>query len=72
MRKIITIGLYAMLALVPALSSAADRVGDFTLLDQAGYAHQMSWYDDHVAIVFLVQANGSAATANALDEFETL
>lgn len=72
MRKIITIGLYAMLALVPALSSAVDRVGDFTLLDQAGYAHQMSWYDDHVAIVFLVQANGSAATANALDEFETL
>ena len=72
MRKIITIGLYAMLALVPALSSAVDRVGDFTLLDQAGYAHQMSWYDDHAAIVFLVQANGSAATANALDEFETL
>ena len=72
MRKIITIGLYVMLALVPALSSAADRVGDFTLLDQAGYAHQMSWYDDHAAIALLVQANGSAATANALDEFETL
>jgi hypothetical protein len=72
MRKLFTIGLYTMMALVPALSSAADRVGDFTLLDQQGYAHQMSWYDDHAAIAFLVQANGSAATANAIDGFEAL
>lgn len=60
------------LVLVPALSSAADRVGDFSLLDQNGYHHGMSWYDDHKAIAFLVQANGSAATAAALPAYKAL
>ena len=72
MKKLITIGLFTMMALAPVLSSAADRVGDFTLLDQEGYAHQMSWYDDHTAIALLVQSNGSTATANAIGGFEAL
>jgi mono/diheme cytochrome c family protein len=58
--------------MVPVIGSAADRVGDFSLLDQAGYFHSMSWYDDHVAIAFLVQANDSQATADALPAFEAL
>ena len=46
------------LSLLPTLVLAADRVGDFSLLDQNGYFHQMSWYDDNKAIVLLVQATG--------------
>jgi hypothetical protein len=72
MRKLVTIGLFTVMALVSVLSSAADRVGDFALMDQEGYSHQMSWYDDHAAVALLVQANGSAATASALGEFEAL
>lgn len=53
-------------------ASAADRVGDFSLLDQDGYFHQMSWYDDHAAIALLVQANGSDAAAKAAPEFGRL
>ncbi|MDP6651281.1 MAG: redoxin domain-containing protein [Gammaproteobacteria bacterium] len=58
--------------LIPALSSAQERVGDFSLLDQDGYHHSLSWYDDHEAIALLVQANGSAATAAALPAFDAL
>lgn len=62
----------ASLLLIPAISSAADRVGDFSLLDQNGYHHSMSWYDDHKVIALLVQANDSAATADALPAFDAL
>ena len=72
MKKFIMIGLVSVMALVPALAGAADRVGNFALMDQEGYSHLMSWYDDHAAIALLVQANGSVATANAIDEFEAL
>jgi peroxiredoxin len=60
------------LALIPALSGAADRVGDFSLLDQDGYFHNMSWYDDHTAIALLVQANDSQATTSALAAYAAL
>ena len=39
--------LLSTLIMLPVLVSAADRVGDFSLLDQDGYHHGMSWYDDH-------------------------
>ena len=51
--------------LLPSALFAADRVGDFSLLDQDGYHHSMSWYDDHKTIALLLQANDSAATAAA-------
>jgi hypothetical protein len=60
------------LALSPAVGAAADRVGDFSLLDQDGYFHQMSWYDDHAAIALLVYANDSDAAVAALDAFVAL
>ncbi|MCI5106384.1 MAG: hypothetical protein MRY76_06710 [Pseudomonadales bacterium] len=60
------------LLLTPALTSAADRVGDFSLLDQAGYFHNMAWYDDHTAVALLVQANDSADTAAALPDYLAL
>jgi hypothetical protein len=52
--------------------SAAERVGDFSLLDQDGKFHHMAWYDDHKAIAFLVQVNGSAQTRAAAAEYERL
>ncbi len=54
------------------IASAADRVGDFSLLDQEGYFHHMAWYNDHAAIALLVQANDSTATADAVPAFQAL
>ena len=73
MKKTITSSICAsLLALIPAIGAAADRVGDFSLLDEVGYFHHMSWYSDHQAIALLVQANGSAATHKALPDFAAL
>jgi mono/diheme cytochrome c family protein len=60
------------LAMLPAMSTAIERVGDFSLLDHKGVFHNMSWYDDHTAVAFLVQANDSADTRAALAEFKAL
>ena len=60
------------LLLLPTLILAADRVGDFSLLDQNGYFHQMSWYDDNKAIVLLVQATGDIGVQNVLADFDSL
>lgn len=58
--------------LVPFSVGAADRVGDFSLLDQQGYFHNMAWYDDHAAVALLVQDNDSAATAAAVPAYLSL
>ncbi|MEX0619403.1 MAG: c-type cytochrome [Pseudohongiellaceae bacterium] len=51
---------------------AADRAGDFALIDHEGRFHQMAWYDDHEAVVILIQANGVEEVAAALADFNTL
>ncbi len=58
--------------LMSGVAVAQERVGDFSLLDNLGYHHGMSWYDDHEAIALLVQTNDSAATAAAIDDFNAL
>jgi AhpC/TSA family len=63
----------SILLSVAALGNAATpatRVGDFALLDQKGYFHQLSYYDNHKAVAMLVQANGSAATQKQLEAFK--
>ncbi len=60
------------LGLFPSLAGAVDRVGDFSLLDENGYFHAMNRYDDGPAIAFLVQANGSKATQDALPKYAEL
>lgn len=62
----------ALAAAASMSALAAERVGDFSLLDQDGYHHSMSWYDDHKTIALLVQTNSSAATAAAIDDFAAL
>ena len=69
MRKLI-IGLLTVC--LPSIASAAERVGDFTLLDHNGDAHSMSWYDDHDAVVFLTQANRCDSTREAASAFDTV
>ena len=59
-------------ALLANTASAAERVGDFSLLDHQGYHHSMSWYDDHKTIALLVQANDSDASAAAAAGFAAL
>ncbi len=61
-----------ILTLLPTMALAADRVGDFSLLDQNGYFHQMSWYNNNKAIVLMVQATGDAAVHDALADFDSL
>lgn len=60
------------LALLPTMLLAADRVGDFSLLDQEGYFHQMSWYDDNQAIALMVQANGDELVGESISGFISL
>ncbi|MEX0619079.1 MAG: redoxin domain-containing protein [Pseudohongiellaceae bacterium] len=70
MKKLI---ITAVLSLIPLqFIAAADRVGDFALLDQEGTYHQLSWYSDHKAVVLLTQSNGCAATQQAIPEYKSL
>ena len=64
--------LLSTLIMLPVFVSAVDRVGDFSLLDQDGYHHGMSWYDDHEAVVFLVQSNDSESVSAEVSEFKKL
>lgn len=64
--------LSVLLSLTSMGLQAQERVGDFALLDEQGYFHHMSWYDNHEAIVFLVQANGDAAVQAAVPRFAQL
>ncbi|MDP2140322.1 MAG: redoxin domain-containing protein [Gammaproteobacteria bacterium] len=66
-------GLAALICSLSTVSlQAAERVGDFALLDQDGFFHHMGWYDDHKAIAFLVQVNGSPQTAEAVASYAAL
>ncbi len=51
-------GLIGLLAGHSSMAADLVRVGDFTLLDQNGVSHQLSWYGDQKAVVILVHANG--------------
>ena len=60
--KRFTLFLAAVLSLsLPFSASAADRVGDFALLDHTGTFHQLSYYGDHDAVVILVNGGTSLA-----------
>ncbi len=57
---------------ISGLAGAVDRVGDFTLLDQNGDSHSMSWYDDQNAVVFLTQANQCSALDKTATDFDAI
>ncbi len=62
-------GALLALPLFSISAQAGPRVGDFSLLDQNGTFHHMAWYDDHKAIAFLVQLNGSEQTHAAAADY---
>ena len=70
--KKLQVFLLLLLGMSSITATAQDRVGDFALLDAGGYFHHMSWYENHEAIVFLVQANGDPEVQAALPEFRKL
>ena len=55
--------------LLTSSAQAQERIGDFTLLDQLGFSHNMKWYDDNESIALLVQANDSDETLSALPRY---
>jgi len=72
-RKTILAGMTAAaLTLGSATSFAAERVGDFALLDQDGLYHHMAWYDNNKAVALLVQASGDAATEQSVESYVQL
>jgi len=64
--------LAATLASATPLLGAAERVGDFALIDHQGTFHHMAWYDDQAAIVLMVQANGASEVRANLPAFQAL
>jgi len=69
--------LVVVFALVASLfvaekSLAADRAGDFSLLDQHGAYHQLSYYNDHKAVVLMTQANDCPIVEQRLPQFSAL
>ena len=80
MRVIVALRFSITLALSLALTAASashageepSRVGDFSLLDQDGYFHQMSYYNDHAVIALLVHPPESATARNAMSAFQAL
>ena len=66
---------FALLLLGSTATIAAEtapRIGDFSLLDAEGYFHQMSWYDDHKALVLLSYSNDDNQLSTMLGAFSEL
>lgn len=72
MYKRIVSALLLVAGLTTGSVRAGERIGDFSLLDEAGYYHQMSWYGDKPLVALLVQANGNRAYQERLEEFAAL
>ena len=49
-----------------------DKVENFRLLDHKGGSHELFYYDDQKALVFLVQGNGCPFARNAAPRFQEL
>ncbi len=66
----------ALLALASALTvnahAAPERVGDFTLLDQKGNAHQLTRYGFNDLLVFISQVDGCEANVDNITRYKVL
>ena len=61
-----------LLSLVLALTNTAaakDRIGDFSLLDDRGKFHQLSYYGDYQAVAVLVSGLSGQADKEQLSAF---
>jgi len=66
----------ALLALASALTvnahAAPERVGDFTLLDHKGNAHQLTRYGFNDLLVFISQVDGCEANVDNITRYKVL
>ncbi|MEX0619037.1 MAG: redoxin domain-containing protein [Pseudohongiellaceae bacterium] len=67
-----TLGFVGGLLGLPIAVSAAERIGDFSLLDQNGAYHQMSKHGDRRAVVLYVQDSRCQASSRGLAAFQAL
>lgn len=72
MKKLILSMCSVVLASTATFSMAADRVGDFALIDHQGTFQHMAWFDDQNAIVLMVQANGAQEVRDSLESYQAL
>ena len=72
MKKILVSLTAVAIAAITSVAGAADRVGDFSLIDHQGAFHHMAWYDDQEAIVLMVQANGASEVQENLATYQEL
>ena len=72
MIRVMTVLLAGLLAINAHALKPADRVENFRLLDQNGNSHQLYYYSDAKAVVFMVQGNGCPIVRNALPRFKEL
>ena len=49
-----------------------ERVDNFRLYDHQGASHELYYYDDAKAVVFMVQGNGCPIVRNAMPRFKEL
>lgn len=60
----------AALTLIVSAGAWAERVGNFTLLDQQGKAHELYYHDEAAAIVIMIQGNGCPIVRNAIGDYQ--
>ncbi len=74
-QRLIRAGAVAALAVFSWAAFAGgdpQRVGNFTLLDHQGAAHELHYHGDAAAIVIMVQGNGCPIVRNAVTDIQDL
>jgi len=72
MKKISLLALFTVAAAISFTAHAADRVGDFTLIDDDGKAHQLSKYAFNKAVVIVAQQAGCTDNQQNIARYKQL
>ena len=72
MVKKVAVSLILIVSLGLSAIEPGDKVENFRLLDQKGGSHELFYYDDKKALVFLVQGNGCPIARHAAPRFQEL
>lgn len=72
MKKISLVAMFSFAAAFSISTQASERVGDFTLIDNAGKAHQLSKYAYNKALVIVSQATGCTTNQENIARYKQL
>ncbi len=72
MKKFSLLALFSVAAAFSFNAQAADRVGDFFLIDDEGKGHQLSKYAYNKAVVIVSQQNGCTENQNNIARYKQL